>query len=399
MIVTRFLAMLIACALLIAGLLRPGLFDSFTGLAALPQAAVDAALCVLLFVAAMQLRARGPLRALAIITQFSLFGTVIAIVLIAAVAQWVFGRFGIEISYVHCLLFGALIVPADPLAMQRSLSLAGAMPALGRRAIAESLLCSLFALIFFSVTAVRVGGADAGLFPLLMQQAGGGVLLGLCLGLLLMYALRKAAGFVLMLVLAAAAVIAAWALGEALGIGAPLAAAIAALLLAFQDDEVFGGRAARERLSDACLPWGEIATALLLLALALAVIAAQPPASYLGAAVFVLPVVITVRAALVGPAVWLFGRRWAVPDALPATMAWGGLRGGMAAALALTLPKDVEATVLIQAVVFLILAFSILIQSVGHGLMLVAKRPLREQVESQAEVTVGGDDEVSGRES
>ncbi|MDR2878116.1 MAG: cation:proton antiporter [Chromatiales bacterium] len=388
MIVTRFLAMLLASAVLIFALLRPGALDALSAFTALPPAAIDAALCVLLFAAAMQLRARGPLRALAVVMQFSLFGTVLAILLLGAVAQWVFGRFGVEVSYVYCLLFAALIAPADPLAMQRSLSLAGATPGLGRHAVAESLLSSLFGLIFFSVTVVRIGGTKAGLFPLLMQQAGGGVLLGLCLGLLLLYALRKVSSLFAMIVCLAAAVIAAWALGQMMGIGAPLAAGIAGLVLAFQDDEIFGDAARRERLSDICLPWAEIATALLLLALAFKLVVTQPPMSYFGIAIFVLPIVVVVRTALVGSAVWLFGRRWSVPRALPATMAWGGLRGGMAAALALMLPGDDEATLLIQTIVFAMLAFSILMQSVGHGLMLVTKRPLSEVVEEQPEVVV-----------
>lgn len=385
MIPSRFLVMLLAAGLVAAGVLRPGLLDPLTAVAGtVSSSLIDAALCVLLFAAAVQLRARAPARTIAFAVQLSLLATLMTVLVTAVASRWVLGRLGVEVPFIHCLLFGALIAPADPLAMLRSLSLAGAADGLARRAAGEAFLASVFALVCFGVLAARVGGADTGLFVLLMQQAGGGVLLGLCLGLLMLYVLRQHGRGAFAFALAATTVIASWGLGQALALSGPLAAAVAGACLALQDDPALGGAELRERLAAVSSHCAELVTALLLLALAMALLAAPIPDQYVGAAVFALPVAVLARAAFAGLALWVFGRRRALPGELPKTVAWGGLRGGLAAALALSLPPGSEA-VLIQTVTFVVLVFSLLLQGPVHGLFLVSARPLSENAQADAQ--------------
>ncbi len=385
MIPSRFLAMFFALLVLFVGLLWPEsavrLSGFFAAAAVLGKPALDAALCLFFFAAALQLRVDGRPRVLTSATLLTLLATLITITVIAHVARWVFAQIGIEVGLVYCLMFGALIAPADPLAMLRTLQLGGAGPALTSRVVAEPFIAGLCGLSFFSVLmAGPATGGDGGMSSLLLQQIVGGLLFGVCLGLLGLYALRQLPRFALVLAVGAVIVAASWGGAQMLALSGPFAAAVAGLILTFQDE---GSAAAmlRDRLADGCQPLVEMVIALLLFALVLVIMAAPIPGAYLVAAAFMLPVVVVARAIIVSPLVRLLRYGRDVPEELPKIVAWGGLRGGLAAALALSLPAGGEAQ-LVQTVVFIVLAFSLLIQAPLHGLAMVSTRPLAASSEA-----------------
>lgn len=381
MIPSRFLAMFFALVLLFIGLLWPEsaapLSAFFSGSATFGKPALDAALCLLFFAAALQLRVDGKPRVLTSATLLTLLATLIAITVIAHGARWVFAQIGFEVDFVYCLMFGALIAPADPLAMLRTLQLGGAGPALTSKAVAEPFIAGLCGLSFFSVLlAGPAAGVSGEMSSLLLQQIAGGLLFGACLGLLGMYALRQLPRFPLALAVGAVIIAASWGGGQMLALSGPFAAAVAGLILTFQDEQGEGAML-RERLADICQPVVELVIAVLLFALALVIVAAPIPSAYLVAAVFILPVVVVARVIVVSPLARLLRYGRDLPEQLPKVVAWGGLRGGLAAALALALPASGD-TQLIQTVVFLVLAFSLLVQAPLHGLVMVSTKPLAE---------------------
>lgn len=380
MIPSRFLAMFFALVLLFIGLLWPAtaahLSGFFAGIAP-GKPEVDAALCLLFFAAALQLRVNGKPRVLASATLLTLLATLIAITVIAHAARWVFSQLGIEVEFVYCLMFAALIAPADPLAMLRTLQLGGAAPSLTSKVVAEPFIASLCGLSFFSVLlAGPVTGTADGMSSLLMQQIAGGLLFGACLGLLGLYALRQLPRFPLALATGVIIVAASWGGAQTMALSGPFAAAVAGLILTFQD-EAGEGAVLRDRLADICQPVVEVVIALLLFALVLSIVAEPIPVTYLVAAVFILPVVVLARAIVVSPLARLLRYGRDLPEELPKIVAWGGLRGGLAAALALSLPAGGDAQP-IQTVVFLVLGFAILIQAPLHGLAMVSTKPLAE---------------------
>ena len=67
------------------------------------------------------------------------FGTLMSTFLVGTLTWWVLGWFGLEMSYIYCLLFGALISPTDPIAVLGIMKTARAPKSLEMKIAGESL--------------------------------------------------------------------------------------------------------------------------------------------------------------------------------------------------------------------------------------------------------------------
>lgn len=382
MIVPRFVAMAFAVALIAVTGLRP---DTLAGLgaatAALPSddAVWQGLLAALLFAAAVRLKPKGPVRVATSVTMLGLILSTLAILIVAWSARWLFGRLGLEIDFAYCLLFAAAATPADPIAVLRSLRLAGGGAGLAQRATGEALLANLAGIVVFAVVITRLepAGAFQGLPALLAQQAGGAILLGICLGLAALVLLRLHAHPAVVAAASFAVVGGAWWLGEVLPLSGPVAAAVAGFVIASVRHDESEGADPRSALPAVWSVVAEVVTVVLIVALALALVASPATLHFYGAGVFLVPIAVLARALIVFPALWAFARAWQLPDELARTVTWGGVRGGLLAALVLSLPAGLEATML-QAAAFVLLLFSLLLQAPVYGFLLASRRPLAE---------------------
>jgi len=93
-------------------------------------------------------------------------------------------------------------------------------------------------------------------------------------------------------------------------------------------------------------------------------IAGEPALLVLGLAA--IPLVLAARAISVGAPLALFGRSVQMgPLAMP-TLIWGGLRGGISVALALSLPAGPERTAILAAT-YLVVMFAVVVQGGSIG--------------------------------
>ncbi|MDX9739627.1 MAG: hypothetical protein RBT81_00405 [Gammaproteobacteria bacterium] len=339
------------------------------------SAVLEAVLCILMFGAAVQLRPRGPWRTVVLSGNLTLLTTVLAVAVVAAGMRWVCARLGVELPLAYAFAFAALITPTEPLAMLRAATLGGSISA-GRRVMAEPLLAGMIGLVIYEVALARADGVRGAISALALEQAGGALLLGVCLGLAMMWLLRLRAHALFAAVAVVGVILACWYAGQSLPLNGPFAAACAGLLIAFQRDEIFGDAAQRERF-EAWSAWlANLLAALLPIALGIALLNMEEVSSrHIAAAAFLLPLLVLVPRALAAAAVWLVGLRVRIPDELPKVAAWSGLRGGFAAALVLMLPEGADAA-MIAVTTFAVLVFSLLLQWPAFGLYLVSKRPL-----------------------
>lgn len=347
--------------------------DSMPG--SLPAPLIEFVLCVLMFGAAVQLRPRAPWRPLVLSGNLTLLTALLTIVVVAVGMRWVCAQLGIELPPAYAFAFAALIVPTEPLVMLRAMTFAGAPSAVGRRILAEPLLACMAGLVVFEVALQRADGVRGAISASMLEQAGGAVLLGACLGLAMIGLLRLRPHALLAGAAALAVVFAGWYAGQSLPLSGPLAAACAGLLIAFQRDEVFGGAMQRERFEAGAARVAGVLAALLPAVLGAALLAMDGGSGrHIVAAVFALPLVVLVRGVLVAALVWLLGLRIPTPRSLPKTTAWAGLRGGFAAALALMLPGG-DTAVLVTAT-FAVLVFSWLLQWPVCSIHMRSARPL-----------------------
>lgn len=280
-------------------------------------------------------------------------------------ADWV----GLEIGLLYCLLFGALIAPTDPIAVLAVLKQAGVPPSVEMKIAGESLFNDGVGVVIFLVLLGTLGGAaghgaelGAGsVLGLFVQEALGGILLGLVLGYVAYRMLSGVDNYQVELMVTLALVTGGYALASRLHLSGPLAMVAAGLLIG-NPGRTFGMSArTREHLDTFWELVDEVLNAVLFLMIGLEVLVLTFTRGFLIAGLVGIPLVLGVRFLSVGLMVTLLRVRRSFSPHAVTMLTWGGLRGGISVALALSLPAGPERD-LIVAATYVIVAFSILVQ-------------------------------------
>jgi len=278
---------------------------------------------------------------------------------------------GLHLPLIYCLLFGALISPTDPIAVMGILKTAGAPKNLELVIAGESLFNDGVGVVIFSLLLgmLASGSAptvDAGL-GLLLREAGGGLLFGLVLGTITFWLLRSVDNYQVEVLLTLAAVTGGYALASRWHLSGPLAMVVVGLMVGN------GGRALA--MSDTTrhyidLFWeliDEILNAVLFVLIGMEVLLVSFSVSIFIAALVAMGVTLAARALTVGLPVSVLKRAFKLPKGSGWVLTWGGLRGGISVALALSLPSGPERDTVLT-LTYCIVVFSILGQglTIGH---------------------------------
>ena len=277
---------------------------------------------------------------------------------------------GLHLPLIYCLLFGALISPTDPIAVMGILKTAGAPKNLELVIAGESLFNDGVGVVIFSLLLgmLASGSAptlDAGL-GLLLREAGGGLLFGLLLGAITFWLLRSVDNYQVEVLLTLAAVTGGYALASRWHVSGPLAMVVVGLIVGN------GGRALA--MSDTTrhyidLFWeliDEILNAVLFVLIGMEVLLVSFSVNIFLAAAVAMAVTLAARALTVGLPVSVLKRAFKLPKGSGWVLTWGGLRGGISVALALSLPAGQERDTVL-ALTYCIVVFSILGQGLTIG--------------------------------
>ncbi|VWX61654.1 Na(+)/H(+) antiporter NhaP [Burkholderiales bacterium 8X] len=299
------------------------------------------------------------------------FAGTLASTVVVGVAMWaVLPQVGVHLPLIYCLLFGALISPTDPIAVMGILSAAGAPKNLELVIAGESLFNDGVGVVIF---ALLLGVLASGSVPtpevaaeLLLREAGGGIAFGLALGYATFRLLRSIDQYQVEVLLTLAAVMGGYALANHLHVSGPLAMVVCGLMIGN------GGRALAmsdhtRRYVD--MFWeliDEILNAVLFVLIGLEVLLIAFTAPVLVAGALAILVTLASRWLTVGLPVAFAGNLFKLPRGSPRVLAWGGLRGGISVALALSLPLGPEREVIL-ALTYSVVIFSILVQGLTIG--------------------------------
>ena len=288
---------------------------------------------------------------------------------VVGVALWAtIGVIGLPVPLLECLLFGALISPTDPISVIGMLKSGGAPRSLEVVIAGESLFNDGVGVVIFTLLlGIAVDGGtptvgQAGL--LLLQEAGGGLLYGWALGVGTYRLLRTIDHYQVEVLLTLAAVVGGYALANHLHVSGPLAMVVAGLIV--------GGKGRSEAVSDTTrhhvdLFWellDDILNAVLFVLVGMEVITIHFPlraGPALLAGVAAIAITLAARWLTVGLPVALARRAFRLPAGAAGVLTWGGLRGGISIALALSIPPGPWRETLI-ALTYCVVAFSILVQ-------------------------------------
>ena len=295
----------------------------------------------------------------------AVFGTLLSTAIIGFALHLVLPWIGLPLPLAYCLVFGALISPTDPIAVMGILKSAGAPDNVGVVVSGESLFNDGVGVVAFSLllgVAVQQQAPTAGdVLHMLALEAGGGLLLGALLGLVLFALLRSVDHYQVEVLLTLAGVLGGYELAQQLHVSGPLAMVVAGLIVGHHGRRLAMSDVTRHHVD---LFWellDEILNAVLFVLLGLEIVLVDLDTPYLLAGLVAILVALAARLLAVGVPVGLVPERFRLPAGAWKVLTWGGLRGGISVALVLALPVGPSRDLLLT-MTYAVVVFSILVQ-------------------------------------
>ncbi len=298
------------------------------------------------------------------------FGVVGSTFIIGFISWWLLAFMGFELPLIYCLLFGALISPTDPIAVLGILKKAGVPDSLETKITGESLFNDGVAVVVFLVFLEIAKGAHditvlmvAGLF---LTEALGGVVYGLTIGAATDWLLKSVDNYQVEVLITLALVTGGFALADVLHISGPIAIVVAGLLIGNHGRLLAMSERTRDRLDTFWELLDEVLNAVLFVLIGLELLILTFSRMYFIAGLLLIPLVLVARFLSVGfPVIILRLFRSFSPNVIK-ILTWGGLRGGISVALALSLPPGKNRDTIL-AITYVIVVFSIIVQGLTIG--------------------------------
>ena len=387
---------ILSAAVIVASKLLPGLHirhlaQAFIDGLDFKRTLLDGMLSFLLFAGAFQVdlremrQGRWPILALAIV------GTVLSTLIVGVCLHAVLKLTAHELSLAWCLVFGALISPTDPVAVLAILKDAYLPPAIQATVASESLFNDGVGVVLFTIL-IEVASGNAPFDPgkalqLFAVEAGGGVLFGLLVGWLAFLAMRVSDDYVNEVLVTLAAAMGGYAAAQAIGVSGPVAMAVAGLIVGNHGFANALGEMGQDYVVKFWEVVDEILNAVLFLLVGLEAVAIWRDNLTMLVATSSIPIVLVARLVSVGLPLLLLRRIQSLGRPAVPILWWGGLRGGVSIALALSIPRELlgkDAHELILAATYASVFFSVLVQ--GSTIGRLARRYKPEDEEDRAAV-------------
>lgn len=312
---------------------------------------------------------------------FASLGILISTLLVGTALYFIIPFIYQPVSFIHCLLFGALISPTDPIAVLSILHKAGISASTEAKITGESLFNDGVGVVVF-ITLFDIAGGTGQINAmevsvLLLKEIGGGILFGLLIGYIGFIMLKKINHYQTEVLITLALVFGGTALAPILHFSAPLAMVLAGLII--------GNKGVKEAMSvesgDYMLKFWEMideifnAILFVLIGLELMVIPFELSFVVIGLIAAIVLLASRYLSLIIPSYLFHFGRNFKTATFL--IMTWGGLRGGVSVALALSLTAEMERN-LIVSITYVVVLFSIVVQGLTLG-SLVKKLNLRKR--------------------
>lgn len=368
------ISLVFSLGLILTGNLFPDFYHAtaaFVGSIDFGTVLVDIMLCFLLFAGALHTDISLLKYNHRAISVFAVIGVLLSALITGVLLFFLFRWLGQEINIWYCIVFGALVAPTDPIAVLGILTKAGAPKQAEIKIVGESLFNDGIGVVLFlslikiiSIGTENITGSQ--IILLLLQEVGGGILLGILLGYVGFYMMKRIDNYQAEILITLAMVMGGYSLAEALHVSGPLAMVMAGLFT--------GSRAKAEAMSHTTEMYldkfWELADVLLnailfvLIGLELLVLEFSKP--FLVAGIIAIPISIFARyISLVIPSTFL--KNWVGTDHKTIKlMTWGGLRGGLSIAMALSLQDPLPRNLFV-AMTYIIVLFSIIVQGMTLG--------------------------------
>ena len=338
-------------------------------------------LAFLLFAGAIQLNLDDLGREWLTISLLAVLGTLISTCIVGGVTWLVLGWLGLGIPFLHALLFGALISPTDPIAVLGIMKSVGASRQLEVQVAGESLFNDGLGVVIFLVL-LQLSGLDGaagsvataslsidvgGVGMLLLKEVVGALVLALAAGIVTYQMLKRVDNYQVEVLLTLALAMGLYALADALHLSAPIAV-VGSWAIHRQPGASIrhdGEDAVNTSTRSGSLST-RFSTSFLFLLIGLELLVLPIEHGWLVAGVLAIPIVLTARLLSVAGIIGPLGMVTAQSKGAIPVLTWGGLRGGISLAMALSLPAN-DSRSLVLTLTYFVVVFSILVQGLTVG--------------------------------
>lgn len=340
---------------------------------------MDGMLSLLLFAGALHVDLSLLTRMRWQVGTLAVMGTLVSTLVVGFAAWFALPFADISLPLGYCLVFGALISPTDPIAVMGILKSAGAPARVEITIAGESLFNDGVGVVLYSLLLGVLASGDAPsagtVAHLLVREAGGGLLLGAALGAVSFLLLKSIDSYKEEVLLTLATVLGGYALAQHLHVSGPLAMVVAGLVIGNQGRAYAMSDRTREYVDGFWELVDEILNAVLFVLIGLESIVVPYSPTMALAAAFAVVITLAARWLSVGLPVALLNTIFGLPPRAWRVLTWGGLRGGISVALALSLPEGPHREVVVS-LTYAVVVFSILVQGLTMGR--VVRRSLGE---------------------
>ena len=328
---------------------------------------------LLLFAGAFLMDLKELARQRLTVSLLAVVGTVLSVFLVAGL---MFFMPGIDLPWIQCLIFGALISPTDPVAVLEMLRRVGVSKSIQAQLAGESLFNDgLGAVIFLTMIEFARGQSPTArhVGEFLMLEAGGAIVVGIVGAWVVSQLIRRVDSYHIDILFTITLALGGYVLADLLHLSAPLEAVTAGIALRFFTRNLGKDEIDHDNVDGFWKLADEIQNSILFVLLGLEILAVPVDGTSLRAGMAAIVSINLVRFAAVAALlrlVWLIerGERSSL-----LVLTWGGLRGGLSIALALSVPDALGHSWILGAT-YLVVVFSIVIQGGSMDLLLRRRR-------------------------
>lgn len=302
---------------------------------------------------------------------FATLGTLVSTFLAGGFVYYILQLLGLDVDFIYCLLFGALISPTDPIAVLGIMKKVGAPKKLETKIVGESLFNDgVGVVIFLTIYQIAKGGSDISFISvseLFLVEVVGGILLGLLIGWVTYKLMKSINDYDIEVIITIAAVMGGTMLAQYFHLSAPLAMVTAGLIVGTDTVRNSSMSEVTEQYVDKFWELIDILlNTVLFVMIGMEMLVLTFNSTYIIAGLIVIPALLIARYVSLLLPIKLYEKKL---DFVPKTnmiMTWGGLRGGISIALALSLTQVMERE-LFLVITYIIVVFSILVQGLTVG--------------------------------
>lgn len=305
-----------------------------------------------------------------VIFSLATVGVCLSTFLVGTIAYYLLAALDCHLPYLYCLLFGALISPTDPIAVMSTVKRLGVSKELETTIAGESLFNDGVGVVVFMVLLMLLQNPESisasHVAIVFAEEAIGGIVFGLVLGGLGYYLINSIDNYKVEVLITLALVMGGYGLAMYLHTSGPIAVVVAGLLTGNVLREHAMSDRTRQSVDDFWELIDEILNVILFALIGLEMLIIPFESQWLIAGLLLIAVVVLVRVVSVGVPIRLIGLKRKMAPHLVKILVWGGLRGGISVALALSLPEG-EFRDLVLFITYVVVVFSIVVQGLTIG--------------------------------